>query len=117
MMSRSDERQRDLVIGHQSERATLEGFVGTVGAGAAAVVLEGPPGIGKSALWSYGAGVAARAARVLMTRPGEFETKLSYSGLEDLFNGLEVEISRLASPQRQALQHALRIVDARLADD
>ena len=112
MMSRSDERQRDLVIGHQSERATLEGFVGTVVAGAAAVVLEGPPGIGKSALWSYGAGVSARAARVLMTRPGEFETKLSYSGLEDLFNGLEVEISRLASPQRQALQHALRIMDA-----
>ena len=76
------------------------------------MVLEGPPGIGKSALWSYGAGVAARAAQVLMTRPGEFETKLSYSGLEDLFNGLEVEISRLACPQRQALQHALRIMDA-----
>jgi DNA-binding CsgD family transcriptional regulator len=111
-MSRSDEQQRDLVIGHQAERAALEGFVGAVAGGAAAMVLQGPPGIGKTALWSFGAGVAARAARVLTTRPGEFETKLSYAGLEDLLTGLDEEISRLAVPQRRALQRALRIADA-----
>jgi AAA ATPase domain len=111
-MSPSEEQQRDPVIGHRSERAALDDFVGRIAAGAAAMVLEGPAGIGKTALWSYGARVAAPAARVLTTRPGEFETKLSYSGLEDLLNGMAVEISRLAVPQRRALQRALRMVDA-----
>jgi DNA-binding CsgD family transcriptional regulator len=107
----SEERQPNLLIGHESERVALEGFLGTVAGGAAAVVFQGVSGIGKSALWSHGVGIAARTARVLRSRPGELETKLSYSGLGDLLDGMDNEIGRLPVPQRDALRHALRIGD------
>jgi len=79
----------------------------------AAVILEGEPGIGKTSIW--GAALEAFEAagvRVFSARPAEPESQLSYVGLADILDpGLEDVLSALPSPQRHALEVALRRVE------
>jgi DNA-binding CsgD family transcriptional regulator len=69
-------------------------------------VLRGEAGIGKTTLWEAGIALAEeRGLRVLVVRPCETEAKLSFAGLIDLCE--RVELESLPAPQREALEVAL----------
>jgi DNA-binding CsgD family transcriptional regulator len=105
------------IVGREEERASVEAFVGRAEGGAAALVLEGEAGIGKSTLWLTGVELArVRALRVLVSRPAEAESGLAYAGLGDLLEGALADVAPLIStPRRRALEVALLREEA--ADD
>jgi DNA-binding NarL/FixJ family response regulator len=75
----------------------------------AALVLEGAPGIGKSAIWREAVSRARqRGIRTLSSRPAEAEASLSYSGLADLVGSAYGDVrDELPPPQQHALDVAL----------
>ncbi len=97
------------IVGRDAELASLDSFIGEMEGGAAALVLKGEAGVGKSTLW--GAGVEhARALglRVLSSRPAEAERGLGNVGLGDLLEGVVDDVlPALLRPRRRALQVAL----------
>ena len=97
------------LIGRDAELARVEEFLGAIGSGPAALLLEGEIGIGKTALWNQGlASSAAHGLRVLRCRPVECETQLAYAALGDLLADVpESAMSDLPVPQRRALEVAL----------
>jgi DNA-binding CsgD family transcriptional regulator len=88
-------------------------FLEAIAEGPAALVLQGEPGIGKTVVWRAGVAAARRLSyRVLITRPTEAESRLSYSALGDLLDEALGEAfvgSRPPPPrpQREALEVAL----------
>ena len=103
----------ETVIGRHEELALLEGLVERSASGAAALVLEGEVGIGKTTLWRAGVVAAERRSlRVLATRPAEAERNLAHAGLGDLFEGaLDELLPSLPAPRRSALEVALLLAD------
>ena len=97
------------IIGREEELASLYAFIDDAEARAAALVLEGEAGIGKSTLWFAGVEHArAQGLRVLSSRPAEAERGLAHAGLGDLFEGvLDDVLPALAPPRRRALEVAL----------
>src|SRR6185437_14645732 len=84
------------VVGRWAELQSVDAFVAALPAGPRAVLLQGPPGIGKTTVWR--AAVArSRAAgfRVLATRPAEEEMPLALVGLVDLFELASVDSATL----------------------
>ena len=77
------------------------------------LVLEGEPGIGKTALWRTGVEYAReRGLTVLASSPSGSETQLSFSALGDLLgDDVEPAVASLPPPQRRALEVAL-LLDA-----
>jgi DNA-binding CsgD family transcriptional regulator len=101
------------LVGRDEELAWIAAFVDGPIDGPAALVLEGEPGIGKSALWLAGVDRAwAAGMRVLTARPAEAESGLAFSGLGDLLDGVLDEVLPALTPPRR---HALRV--AMLRDD
>jgi DNA-binding NarL/FixJ family response regulator/predicted HD phosphohydrolase len=98
-----------VVVGRASELAAIGAFLDAAADGPGALLIAGEPGIGKTTLWREGVREArARSLVVLGCAPGELETKLTYSGLGDLFDTVPEEaFAGLAAPQRRALEHAL----------
>ena len=96
------------VIGREPELAVLEKFTGQ-GAPGLALLLIGGPGIGKTALWERGLHLARdRGIRVLAARPSGAEAELSFAGLFDLLEGIDIgAVGGLPVPQRRALEAAL----------
>ena len=94
------------LIGRQHERAELGRLVTSIGDGARALVLVGPAGAGKTALWTYGRQAAGSLARVLTCRSAGLATRVSYSGLSDLLVSLRAEMESLSSDERHALMTA-----------
>jgi DNA-binding CsgD family transcriptional regulator len=97
------------VFGREAELSEVEGFLGDVREGPAALLLVGDPGVGKTTLWKDGvAGARLRSYRVLASQPVESEARLSFAALGDLFGGTmdETEAS-LPQPQARALNVAL----------
>jgi DNA-binding CsgD family transcriptional regulator len=95
------------IVGRDAElQAVLEALATSAPAG---IVLEGEAGIGKTAVWERGIDEAAdRGMRVLVTRPVEAETGLSYAGLGDVVGPLMEELpDDFPAPQRRALDVAL----------
>jgi DNA-binding CsgD family transcriptional regulator len=96
------------VIGRETEIAAIEALVAAPEP-PAALVLEGPAGIGKTTVWQ--AGVASgqeQGHRVLVTRPLESDAVLSLAGLVDLLGELVDERgAELPEPQELALRTAL----------
>ena len=83
---------------------------------AAALILEGPAGIGKTTVWRAGL-EHANGHRVLMTRPSEVETAPATAGLIDLLGDVFDEHgSSLPAPQCAALGVALLREDGADAD-
>jgi hypothetical protein len=75
----------DGIVARERELTAIERLLATAGQGAAAVVLEGEPGIGKSTLWQAACQQAARQSfQVLSCRPVEAEAKLVFASLADL---------------------------------
>jgi DNA-binding NarL/FixJ family response regulator len=108
-----------LVVGRASELAAIGAFLDSAADGPCALVIAGEPGIGKTTLWREGVREGrARSLAVLTCAPGELETKLTYSGLGDLFDAVPEEaLAGLFPPQRQALDHALLRETAGVAPD
>ena len=97
------------VSGRDPELASLHGFVASVADAAAALVLEGDAGMGKTTLWRAGvAEVEAAGFRILQAVPAESETALSFSGIGDLLDPvLDEALAALPAGQRRALLLAL----------
>lgn len=74
-----------------------------------ALVLVGGAGVGKSTLWEAGVAAAKRhGVRVLVARPSGAEAGLSFAGLIDLYEGIDVQaLAGVPVPQRSALEVAL----------
>ena len=97
------------IVAREEDLASVNAYVGEVQAGAAALVLEGEAGIGKSTLWLAGVEHArSRGLRILVSRPAEAERSLAYVGLGDLFDDvLDEVLPALSPPRRRALEVAL----------
>ena len=78
------------VIGREPELAVLEEFLDR-DTPWPALLLTGGPGIGKTALWERGLRLARdRGIRVLAARPSGAEAELSFAGLFDLLEGIDI---------------------------
>ena len=99
------------VVGRGPEIARIERWFREDGP--ATLLLEGPPGLGKTTVWSAAVdGLRASGVHVLSSVPTEAESRLSYSGLADLLAADLDEIrARLPAPQARALAVALRMED------
>src|SRR4051794_25746323 len=97
------------VIGRTGERESLDRFLEALADGPAVLVLEGPPGIGKTALLRATVEAAqGGGAEVLSCAAGVSETRLAYAGLADLLRRVDPDLlDRLPDPQRDALDAAL----------
>ena len=97
------------VIGRESELRRVEAFLDAAALGARALVLSGEAGIGKTTVWHAGLeAAAARAYRVLVTRPTEAEARLPFAALNDLLGELlDTAPPHLPQPQQAALEVAL----------
>ncbi len=98
-----------IVLGRAEERVRIELMLDAVPIGVVGLVLEGVPGIGKTALWREGVESARRRGyRVLESAPAEPDAALAFAGLGDLFDRLpEQLLVTLPDPQRRALAAAL----------
>ncbi|MGH3133696.1 MAG: AAA family ATPase, partial [Gaiellaceae bacterium] len=101
------------VVGREAELASIRDFVDRVYDGAAALVLQGEAGVGKTTLLEAGVEHAAeRGSRVLRARPTESETALSFAAIGDLLDPvLEEALAALPAAQRRALARALVLDD------
>jgi DNA-binding CsgD family transcriptional regulator len=97
------------LVGRDEELAAVVAFLGSTASLPGALLLEGEAGIGKTTLLRAGMAAASRSGfRILLTRPVEAESSLSFVGLGDLLAERIEEIEdALPSPQRQALRVAL----------
>lgn len=86
---------------------------GLLDEGGRVLVVEGEPGIGKTALWRDGVAQARRRGfRVLVATGVGSETPLSFAALRDLVDDVFDEVvDALPSPQRRALAVALQRED------
>jgi len=98
----------DFLIGREAELTVLAEFVSPAPP-APALLFTGEPGIGKTALWEAGLGLAGQCGfRVLAARPGEAEAPHSFAGLFDLLETVGADVlAGLPGPQRDALEAAL----------
>ena len=103
------------IVGREQELAATEAFI--AGAGPAALVIDGPPGIGKTTLWRAGVDRAlAHGRRVLRARPVQAEAEMAFAGLDALFGDVvDAVVHQLPGPQRAALEVALLRAPARAA--
>jgi DNA-binding CsgD family transcriptional regulator/DNA polymerase III delta prime subunit len=97
------------IVGREEELGSLASFVHDVAAGPDRLLLEGPPGVGKTTLWEAGRELARDAGyRVLSARPVEVETTFSYAAVGDLLlDHMDEALDALPPPQRRALEIAL----------
>jgi hypothetical protein len=98
-----------LVIGRDAELAAIDQLLDGVSAEAGVLVIEGPPGIGKTTLWQSAVGTAKdRGYRVLTARPGQTEAKPAYGGLIDLLGASLDELrGSITATQAITLETAL----------
>src|SRR4051794_15047731 len=95
-----------MLHGRQRERAILNGLLDAVRRGESrALVIEGEPGVGKSALLAY---LHEQASECLVTRAAgvQSEMELAYAGLHQLCAPFLDRLDRLPGPQRDALATA-----------
>ena len=96
------------LIGREREVGEIREFLHGLDGGAAALVVAGEPGIGKTALWEKGVEEARGVLRVLVHRSVEAEAHLSFVGLSDLLMPVfDAVAPSLSPPRREALEVAL----------
>lgn len=98
-----------LGLSRDVESAAVCNFLDAVNDGAAGLVIEGEPGIGKTTLWvSALEDARARGCRVLSARPGPHEVSLTYGVVADLLGAVEsTSFATLPDGQRGALDGIL----------
>ena len=101
----------DQVVGRRLELVALEEFLDAVPECGSAMLLEGDAGIGKTALWQEGLGLAReRDMRVLTARATHSELRTAFATVGDLFAPvLDETLPRLVPVQRRALEVAFLI--------
>ena len=104
---------RNEIIGRGDELVAVDEMLERASGGFAALVLEGEPGIGKTALWNAGErrrrSVASASCRRGRRGP---DAQLSLGVFGDLFSTVSPELlARLPGPQRRALDVALLRAD------
>jgi len=100
------------VVGRDAELAALSDFLAGIPGGARALVLEGEAGMGKTTLFDACLTEARDVdVRVLVARPAESESELSFAGLGDLLGGTLDVLETLPSAQQRALSRALVLED------
>lgn len=118
---RSAARSAHPVVGRDAELRSLGDFVDQIPLGPTALVIEGEPGSGKTALWQAAVASAATRTRdmcVLRARPAGTDATVSYALLLDLFDEIPASaFAMLPSPQRAALDAALRRREAEVHVD
>uniref|UniRef100_UPI002A803925 AAA family ATPase n=1 Tax=Streptomyces sp. CRN 30 TaxID=3075613 RepID=UPI002A803925 len=99
------------LVGRERERRLMDDLLVAGGAGGAALLLWGEPGIGKTALLDYAAEQAvARGGRtVLRVRGIETETVLPFATLGDLLTPYSSLFRELPGAQRAALESCLAL--------
>lgn len=96
------------LVGRLDELREIAGMLDDRDAGTRALLVEGPAGIGKTALWRATVDEAQRRSlRVLSCRPAEAESALPFASLADLLRDVGDDVD-LPEPQRHALDVALR---------
>ena len=107
------------MFGREPERARIGDWLGLASDRPVGIALEGTAGIGKSTIWRDSVKRARdRGYLVLAAAPSESEMTLAFSGLGDLFDGLDTEPPMsLPEPQRRALRSALFLSDPSDAPD
>ncbi|MFL6069449.1 MAG: AAA family ATPase [Gaiellaceae bacterium] len=101
------------LVGRGAEVGRIEQALDAVETVPQAVLILGPPGIGKTALWRFGIERAReQGTRCLLARPAEAEASLAFSGLGDLLDGAIDVLGRRPGPQRRALRVALLLEEA-----
>jgi DNA-binding CsgD family transcriptional regulator len=102
------------IVGREAELGALRELVGSIVDRAAALVLEGEAGMGKTTLWTAGVQEAeARSLHVLRALPAESESALSFAGVGDLLDPvLDHALDPLPAGQKRALSLALVLEDA-----
>ena len=77
------------------------------------LILEGEPGIGKTALWTSALDIARESCLVLACRAAQTETELSLAGLTDLLGPvIDAVLPALTAPLARALEIALLRAEA-----
>ncbi|WP_028645101.1 AAA family ATPase [Nocardioides sp. URHA0020] len=106
-----------VLVGRDEELARLEAFL--AGPGGGVLVLEGPAGIGKTALWrSALEGARARGRLVLVAVAFEGETGMPYAALADLLRDVPTDVlDLLPELQRSALRSSVLLTDHGHATD
>jgi DNA-binding CsgD family transcriptional regulator len=101
------------VFGRDEDVGALQAFMSAAEEGPVALVLTGPPGIGKTILWQRGVEDAQRRfGRILLHRSAEAEASLSFTGLSDLVAPvLDRVTASLAPLRRHALEVALLLAE------
>ncbi len=103
------------LLGRAAELGELAGFLDRSAQGLAALVLSGPPGIGKTVLWREGLRHAQDGGWIVLSaRPSGAEVSLSLSGLTDLLALVDLAsvVPPLPAVQRRALEVALLRTEA-----
>ena len=104
------------LLGRRSERAALDRLLGGARAGRSAVlVVQGEPGIGKTALLHYAA-CRAEGFRVVRASGIESEMELPFAGLHQLCVPMLDRLERLPGPQRDALWVAFGLAEGPAPD-
>ena len=98
-----------MLFGRDAEREQLEQLLDAVASGPVGCIVEGAPGIGKTALWrEFVEGAGRRGYLVLDAAPSEPDSALAFSGLSDLFGRLPGDaLETLPEVQAHALRAAL----------
>lgn len=96
-----------MLLGRDSELEAIDQLVdGVRAATGRALVIEGAPGIGKTALLEYAAGQAGPGMRVLRVVGAEGEAEMPYSALHLLLRPALGGVDALPGPQAAALRGA-----------
>lgn len=101
------------VVGREIELTIIDRFLEGLRSGSATLLIEGTAGIGKTTVLQTAMRCGEeQGARILFSRPGPSETRLTYAGLLDLLEAVEDDVfAALPLPQRRALDAALLRAD------
>lgn len=95
------------LFGRRRELGVLDGVLDGIGEHGAALLLHGPPGVGKSALLGVArAAAAGRGIQVLTVTGVESEAHLPFAGLHQLLRPIADRLEELPAPQRDAVRAA-----------